>query len=176
MRVIRVSNIIGAVAIASAFALTASGTSAQMGGGMDMSGMNSSSATPRAARPRADVSLKELTEVADRFDTAQLTQNGKALEKMVSDKLVFISAGGKRLGKAEFIAGWTDPKTRFGPAPTEDRVIVPLGPDVGTASGAATIQGETEGKAFSTRIRFADTFRKIDGRWQAVVVQATRVP
>ncbi|RJF93534.1 nuclear transport factor 2 family protein [Sphingomonas cavernae] len=120
--------------------------------------------------------VAELRAFADRFDQAQIAGDGAALDRMVSDDLVFIAGSGQRLGKTDFIAGWTEPGTRYEPVTLEDRVIMPLGSDAGIASAAVTIRGVSDGKAFASRIRFADTFHRINGEWRAVHIQVTKLP
>lgn len=128
-----------------------------------------------AATP-GDVSHDELLAFADRFDAAQIAKDGAALEEMVADDLVFIQSSGKREGKAEFIAGWTGPDERYEPIEITDRVVVPLGPDAGIVGGAVVLKGTSAGKPFAAPIRFADTFRRIDGKWRAVHIQVTKLP
>lgn len=127
-----------------------------------------------AAAP--DASRDELIAFADRFDAAQIAKDGAALEEMVADDLVFIHSSGRRLGKAEFIAGWTGPDETYEPIAMTDRVVVPLGPDAGIVGGAVVLRGTSGGKPFAAPIRFADTFRRVDGRWRAVHIQVTKLP
>ena len=118
----------------------------------------------------------ELVEFADRFDQAQLQKNGPLLEQMVADELVFITGSGERKGKRDFIAGWTDPADSYSPITLTDRVVRQLGPDVGVVSAETTLSGTSGGKPFSSRIRFTDTFQRVNGRWRAVHIQVTRIP
>ena len=125
----------------------------------------------------ADVpSGESLSAFADRFDQAQLRKDGPALERMVADDLVFITGSGQRQGKQEFIAGWTDPGDRFDPITLVDRVVTPLGEDAGLVSVETVLRGTSGGKAFASRIRFTDTFRRSGGEWRAVHIQVTRIP
>jgi ketosteroid isomerase-like protein len=117
-----------------------------------------------------------LIEFADRFDQAQLTKDRRALEQMVADDLVFITSSGQRQGKKEFIAGWTDPGDKFDPITLVDRVVTPLGEDAGMVSAETVLSGTSGGKKFASRIRFTDTFQRIDGQWRAVHIQVTRIP
>src|SRR5688572_26967102 len=128
---------------------------------------------PAEADPASDVA--GLTEFADRFDRAQLDKDGAALEQMVADDLVFITGAGARQGKKEFIDGWTAPGDSFDPVTLVDRVVRPLGPAAGVVSAETTLTGTSGGERFSSRIRFSDTFERIDGQWQAVHIQVTRV-
>ena len=117
-----------------------------------------------------------LVAFADKFDQAQLKKNGAALEKMISDDLVFITGSGKRQGKKAFIAGWTDPAETYDPITLVDRVVTPLGPDAGMVSAETVLSGASGGKKFSSRFRYTDTFRRVGGEWRAVHIQVTRIP
>jgi ketosteroid isomerase-like protein len=112
---------------------------------------------------------------ADAFDRAQLAQDAAALNAMVADDLVFIDGSGKRQGKKEFIAGWTSPGDRFDPVVLLDRKVVPLGGDAAIVDAETTLGGTSGGQRFASRIRFADTFRRVDGKWRAVHIQVTPI-
>lgn len=123
-----------------------------------------------------DVSVDELRQIADRFDRAQIEQDRAALEEMTADDLLFVGSNGIRQSRRQFIDGWIDQATRYQPIAVEDRYFLPLGPDSGIVGGDVVVRGISNGQVFSVRIRFSDTFRRIHGRWQAVHIQATRVP
>lgn len=116
-----------------------------------------------------------LVEFADRFDNAQLKKDGAALERMISDDLVFIDGSGKRQGKKEFIAGWTDPGDSYDPITLIDRTVTALGPDAGMVSAETTLSGTSGGKKFSSHFRYTDTFQRTRGEWRAVHIQVTRI-
>ena len=116
-----------------------------------------------------------LAEFADQFDRAQLAKDGAALERMVADDLVFVTGEGERLGKADFIAGWTAPGDSFDPIELIDRVIRPLGADAGVVSAETTLSGVSGGARFASKFRFSDTFERTGGLWRAVHIQVTRI-
>ncbi len=128
-----------------------------------------------AAAPSAEDSAG-LVAFADAFDRAQLAKDGPALERMVADDLVFIDGSGTRQGKKEFIQGWTTPGDSFQPIVLHDRTIVMLGPDAGVVGAETTLRGVSGGDAFASHFRFADTFRRTGGQWQAAHIQVTRMP
>jgi ketosteroid isomerase-like protein len=132
-------------------------------------------ATLGATEPVGQQWPRGLLEFADAFDQAQLRKDRKALERMTSDRLVFIDSSGKRQAKKEFIAGWTGPDERFNPVALLDRVVVPIGPNGGIVSAETTLTGTSGGKPFSSRIRFSDTFQRTGSRWQAAHIQVTRI-
>jgi hypothetical protein len=127
-----------------------------------------------AAAP--DVPVETLRTIADRFDRAQIEQDRTAMEAMTVPDLVFVGSNGLRQSRAEFIAGWMDPGTRYAPITVTDRYFLPLGPDAGVVGGDVVVRGTSNGQPFAVRIRFADTFRRTGGEWRAVHIQATRVP
>jgi ketosteroid isomerase-like protein len=112
---------------------------------------------------------------ADAFDRAQLMQDAAALNEMVADELVFIDGSGKRQGKKEFIAGWTSSGDRFDPVVLIDRKLIPLGDDAAIVNAETILGGTSGGQRFTTRIRFADTFRRVGGKWRAVHIQVTPI-
>jgi hypothetical protein len=56
-----------------------------------------------------------------------------------------------------------------------DRTVTMPGANAGIVGAEVTPRGVSKGKAFSSRFRFADTFRRINGRWRAVHIQVTRI-
>src|SRR5688572_9221454 len=128
------------------------------------------------ANAEAPVSAEFLRDLGDRFDRAQLGQDRETLEAMVADALVFVGSDGARQDRRAFIAGWMDPNVRFEPVAITDRYFLALGPDAGIVGGEAVLRGTAGGNSFTSRIRFADTFRRIGNQWRAVHIQATRVP
>lgn len=128
---------------------------------------------PPAAR--SDVPAQTLREIGDRFDRAQIGKDRATLEAMVADDLILVGSNGVREGKRAFIASWIDPAVRFEPTAVTDRLFVPLGPDAGIVGGDVVLRGTAGGQPFASRIRFADTFRRVNGQWRAVHIQASRV-
>lgn len=133
-------------------------------------------AAPLSAAAPAEDARASLVAFADAFDRAQLAKDGPALEQMVADDLVFIDGSGKRQGKKDFIAGWTAPGDRFDPITLKDRTVTMLGPDAGVVDAETTLTGTSGGDSFTSHFRFADTFRRTDGRWRAAHIQVTRMP
>jgi ketosteroid isomerase-like protein len=123
----------------------------------------------------SDQDRGEMVGTADAFDQAQLQQDRALLETMTDDELVFIEGSGKRSGKVEFIAGWTGAGDQYDPITLIDRTVTPTGKDSFVVSAETTLSGTSGGKPFSSRFRFSDTFRRKDGRWQAVHIQVTRI-
>jgi hypothetical protein len=133
-------------------------------------------ATTAAGAAQPDENRASLVAFADEFDRAQLAKDRDALEQMTSNQLIFIDGSGKRLDKNSFIAGWTAPGDRFEPITLVDRTVTLLGKDAGIVGAEVTLKGTSNGKPFSSRFRFSDTFQRTSGRWRAVHIQVTRIP
>ena len=95
---------------------------------------------------------------------------------MISNDLVFITGSGKRQGKKEFIAGWTDPQDTYDPIVLVDPFVTTLGPDAGMVSAETILGGTSGGKKVSSRFRYTDTFKRVGGEWRAVPIQVPRIP
>lgn len=116
-----------------------------------------------------------LLAAADAFDRAQLTKDRKAMERTILDGLLFIDGSGKRLGKKEFIDGWTAPGDSFDPIELIDRTVTPLGRDAAVVGAEVNLCGTSGGQRFCSRIRFADTFVRAGGQWRVAHIQVTRI-
>jgi ketosteroid isomerase-like protein len=112
---------------------------------------------------------------ADAFDRAQLTKDRAAMDRFLLDDLVFIESSGKRVGKKEFIAGWTAPGDTFDPIVLIDRKVTPLGRDAAVVGAEVNLCGTSDGARFCSHIRYADTFVRVGGRWRVAHVQVTRI-
>jgi ketosteroid isomerase-like protein len=112
---------------------------------------------------------------ADAFDRVQLTKDRAAMERFLLDDLIFIDGSGKRLGKKEFIAGWTAPGDLFDPIILIDRTVTPLGRDAAVVGAEVNLCGTSDGARFCSHIRFADTFVRIGAQWRVAHVQVTRI-
>ena len=128
-----------------------------------------------AAPPAAPVGPVPILAAADAFDRAQLTKDRAAMEQFLLDDLIFIDGSGKRLGKKEFIAGWTGAGDTYDPITLIDRTVTPLGRDAAVVGAEVNLCGTSDGARFCSRIRYSDTFVRADGRWRVAHVQVTRV-
>lgn len=122
---------------------------------------------PHAALPA------DLRRAAADFDRAQLRSDTAELQRLLADDYVLYNSAGKVEGKADFIRDYAGMKLQ--PFTVEDETLRVFG-DAAMLAGVATLQGTdvATGEAFSVRLRFADVWRKREGRWQVAFTQATR--
>jgi len=134
--------------------------------------MTAIAASALAAGPANHASI---IEAADTFDSIQLDQDEMAMEKMILDDFVFIDGSGQRQGKHAFIAGWLTPGDKYDPITLIDRTITPLGRDAAVVSAETSLCGTSDGARFCRRMRFSDTFVRVNGEWRVAHVQVTRI-
>lgn len=124
------------------------------------------------ADPHAGLPTELRQAVAD-FDRAQLHSDVAELERLLADDYVLFNSQGKVESKADFLHDYAGLKLQ--PFAVEDETVRVFG-DAAVLAGVATLSGTdlASGEAFSLRLRFADVWRKRDGRWQVAFTQATR--
>jgi hypothetical protein len=109
------------------------------------------------------------------FDQAQLHKDKTAMDRFLAQDFRFVRGSGKLTDRADFIAGFTDPKLELKPFTITNRIVVPLGTTGAIVGGEGVIEGTNDGKPFREHFRYADTFQWRDGRWQVVYVQVTPI-
>ena len=64
----------------------------------------------------------------------------------------------------------------YDPITLIDRTVTPLGRDAAAVSAETSLCGSSDGARFCRRMRFTDTFVRVDGEWRVAHVQVTRIP
>lgn len=132
-------------------------------------------ASPVHAELRSDPLPPELAKAATEYDRAQIKSDGVELKRLLADDYTLVHGGGSLSTKSEFIAASTTPGSTLEPYVVE-HAVNRVWADGAVLSGEVTLRGADGGKAFVGRMRFADIWRKRDGRWQVVFTQVTRLP
>ncbi|MEP7098720.1 MAG: nuclear transport factor 2 family protein [Dokdonella sp.] len=131
--------------------------------------LHAATAAPSHAQLPADLA-RAVTE----FDRAQIKGDGHALARLLADDYVLVNSRAQLENKADFINDYTAPGWKLMPYVVEDETIRHWN-DGAVLSGTVTLQGLSDSKPFKARLRFADIWRKRDGRWQVIFTQAMRV-
>lgn len=118
----------------------------------------------------------EIRAAAQAFDDAQLHGDRAVLEAMLADDFLFVRGSGRIGDRRDFIAGFTDPKSKLDPFQITDRLFLRVSPDVAIVGGEARVTGSDSGKRFAEHFRYADTFAKRGGRWIVIYTQVTGLP
>jgi ketosteroid isomerase-like protein len=118
----------------------------------------------------------EILAAAKAFDDAQLHGDRAALEALLANDFLFVRGSGRVGDRRDFIAGFTDPKSKLDPFEISDRLFVRVSTDVAIVGGEAWVRGSDGGTRFAEHFRYADTFAKRGGRWVVVYTQVTGLP
>lgn len=127
-------------------------------------------AAPALAGDREDLLALEA-----RWDRALIDKDRAALESILADDFVIVTADGRTGGKQDLIAVTVNWTGRVQPFETQD-VRVRIYGDVAVLTGWFQQTVVDNGAATSTRIRYTDVYRRTDKGWVAVSAQATVAP
>jgi len=130
-------------------------------------------AAPALARPRA-ADIAQLRRQAHAWDEAIVRQDRAAIEANMAEDFRQIDADADIEDKRSFVDGLMSPKLRIQPYEVEDFEIRLYG-ETALLSGRTRMQGNYDGKAFSSHYRYIDVYVRRGGRWQIVSVQITRL-
>jgi hypothetical protein len=108
-----------------------------------------------------------------RFD-AMVDADGQALERLMSEKLIYIHTNGKRETRAQFIAALSAGHRRYQQIEVQDLEVVSFGEDTAVASGRALIEMETNNGALLFSIAYTAFHVRQADQWRLTVWQATR--
>jgi ketosteroid isomerase-like protein len=118
----------------------------------------------------------EIRAAAQAFDDAQLHGDRAVLERMLAPDFLLVRGSGRIGGKADFIAGFTDPKSHLEPFEITDRLFIRPSPDTAIVGGEARVRGTDNGKPLAEHFRYSDVFAKRNGQWVVVYTQVTPLP
>ena len=130
---------------------------------------------PPSAQAKDDSLPPDLAKAAAEYDQAQIKSDGEALRRLLADDYALVNAAAEISDKAAFIADSTQAGSTIQPFVVMNP-INRVWADGAVLSGEVNLKGTSDGKAFEARMRFADIWRKRDGRWQVVFTEVTRLP
>ena len=110
------------------------------------------------------------------FRTAQMAKDGKALEALILPELSYSHSSGVVQDKAEFLAGATDPKSKFLSLEYKDPMIRVVG-DAAIVRFHWVAESETiaDGKKSSTNLHILMTWLKQGGEWKLLDRGSTKL-
>ena len=110
---------------------------------------------------------------AARF-AAMIDADGAALGDIMSEDLVYTHTTGRSESKQEFIASVTSGDISYDAIKPDD-VLVRLYDDVAIVTGTAAMVVSSRQANFEFTIRFIEVYRLVDGSWELVSWQSTRL-
>ncbi len=102
------------------------------------------------------------------YDHAQATGDRAALESLLAHDYLIFSSTGKLRDRAWLIESFCAAGTHNNPFTVQKPFTRILSPDSAILGGWAELSGTENGKPFSQKLRFADTWARRNGRWQVV--------
>lgn len=146
---------------------TSSYSQAQVTGSRLATAMHNKTANPQKH-------IQQLTQQAQAWDQAIVRKDQQAIAANMADDFRQIGPNGELENKDSFIQGLLDPQLSIHPYTVEDFEIRLYG-KVALLSGRTRMQGEYQGKSFTSHYRYIDVYVLRDKKWQIVSVQITRL-
>jgi uncharacterized protein (TIGR02246 family) len=99
---------------------------------------------------------------------AQLSSDVDALDRLISDDLLFTGPDGNLATKADDLAAYRDGVMRVSTHQPEALRVRKVGPDVAVVSLRARMTGSYAGTPFSGLARYTRVWAREDGNWRIV--------
>lgn len=97
------------------------------------------------------------------------------LNRILADDLVYVHSSGRVQTKAELIGSLVSGELEYVSAQLEEIKVRGYG-STAVATGIAAMQVRSASQEAKLRVRFTDVYVRIEGRWQMVSWQSTRLP
>jgi hypothetical protein len=117
----------------------------------------------------------DLAKAAEDYDRAQIKSDGAELNRLLADDYTLVNGGCEIYTKAQFVADSIKPGSTMEPYVVK-HAINKVWADGAVLSGEVELKGVDGGKPYTAHARFADIWRKRDGKWQVVFTEVTRFP
>lgn len=125
----------------------------------------------RAAEPAQDP-VAAVRELNQQYITATHANDAQWFRRHLADDVVVVQGGGRRLGKAGFLAAMADEPRNFRSLELRDVTLRAFGSTVQVDADAPwELADGTTGVS-----RYIDTWTWLDGRWQVISAQVTLLP
>jgi ketosteroid isomerase-like protein len=125
-----------------------------------------------AASSMRDSAESELRALESRWDEAIVRKDRAALQQILGDDFVIITADGQIGGKSQLMDVVASPDAVIDPFATEDVKVRVYG-DAAVLTGRFTQTGSYKGQRFESQCLYTDVYAKRDHQWTAVSAQAT---
>ena len=110
----------------------------------------------------------------DRF-RAMVEGDGILLDARLAENVSYVHTNGKRETKRQFIDAITAGRRRYRQIEIQSQDVIPAGRDTCVVSGRALVEMESKNGALLFPIAYTAIHIQLDGQWQLLALQATRV-
>jgi ketosteroid isomerase-like protein len=126
------------------------------------------------AKPQGQYSLESEIRTAETSRFRALTEGDlPALQRALSDDLVYTHASGWRQTKAELLASLRSGELVYHSFSSDNLKIQPLGTAV-VVTGHAAVKARAKGHELNVSLLYLEVYMKRDGHWQLAAWQSTR--
>jgi ketosteroid isomerase-like protein len=123
-------------------------------------------------RMNGEDAVQQLIKVKKEWGEAEKNRDLAFLDKLYGDDLEIGTSQGDVLNKQQMLARVKDPDHKWDQIDS-DHIQVRVYGNVAVMTDQTTVRGTDKGKPFGGLYRFVRVFVKRQGRWQAVLAQAT---
>jgi len=110
----------------------------------------------------------------DRF-RAMVDGDGELLDTLLAENASYVHTNGKRETKRQFIDAITAGRRRYRQIEIQSQELIPGGRDTWIVYGRALLEMESKNGALLFPIAYTAIHIQVDGQWQLLAMQATRV-
>ena len=110
----------------------------------------------------------------DRF-RAMVDGDGELLDALLAENASYVHTNGKRETKRQFIDAITAGRRRYRQIEIQSQELMPGGRDTWIVYGRALLEMESKNGALLFPIAYTAIHIQVDGQWQLLAMQATRV-
>ena len=110
----------------------------------------------------------------DRF-RAMVDGDGELLDTLLAENASYVHTNGKRETKRQFIDAITAGRRRYRQIEIQSQDVMPGGRDTWIVFGRALLEMESKNGALLFPIAYTAIHIQVDGQWQLLAMQATRV-
>ncbi len=110
----------------------------------------------------------------DRF-RAMVDGDGELLDALLAENASYVHTNGKRETKRQFIDAITAGRRRYRQIEIQSQDVMPGGRDTWIVYGRALLEMESKNGALLFPIAYTAIHIQVDGQWQLLAMQATRV-
>jgi hypothetical protein len=110
----------------------------------------------------------------DRF-RAMVDGDGELLDVLLAENASYVHTNGKRETKRQFIDAITAGRRRYRQIEIQSQELMPGGRDTWIVYGRALLEMESKNGALLFPIAYTAIHIQVDGQWQLLAMQATRV-
>jgi len=122
-----------------------------------------------------DTPIEAIRELERERFRAMVDGDGELLDALLAENASYVHTNGKRETKRQFIDAITAGRRRYRQIEIQSQDVIPGGRDTWIVFGRALLEMESKNGALLFPIAYTAIHIQVDGQWQLLAMQATRV-